>query len=312
MTLQSAPVAGKAMHDQSGPLPMKIGDGSPHSPLPAATVLMLRDAPAGLEVYLLKRHGLSDVLGGAYVFPGGKLDLRDAELVDRLDRPLAVLHQALGEPQLSEAHAAALYVAAIREVFEEAGVLFAAFGTGSTPQSLKLQQAGRRFYRAMDLVEAPLDTARLAPWSRWITPVASVRARKHFDTRFFVAAVPPGQEPIHDDHETTESVWLTPQEALRDYWKRKIELAPPQIMALAHLSRYRDVAAVLAEARRRKPLRIQPEALKDGEVQIVCYPGDPRHSVNARVMPGPTRLSWRNDRYEPDGGLEAPFDPRHD
>jgi 8-oxo-dGTP pyrophosphatase MutT (NUDIX family) len=281
---------------------MKIGDGTAVSPVSAATVLVLRDAPKGLEVYLLKRHGLSEVLGGAYVFPGGKLDLQDAEWVGRLDRPLAVLHDALGEPQLSEAQAAALYVAAIREVFEEAGVLFAPLNAA---QAQALRRAERRFDRVMELVDAPLESACLSPWSRWITPVASVRARKHFDTRFFVAAVPPSQAPMHDAHETTEGVWLTPRQALGEYWQRRIELAPPQIMTLAHLSRYGEVAAVIAEARSRKPLHVQPEAIKEGELQMVCYPGDKRHSVRSRVMPGPTRLCWRNDRYEPAAGLEA-------
>jgi 8-oxo-dGTP pyrophosphatase MutT (NUDIX family) len=291
---------------------MQIGNGTAVSPFSAATVLMLRDAPQGLEVYLVKRHGLSEVLGGAYVFPGGKLDMQDIALVARLDRSPAVLHAELGEQQLSEAHAAALYVAAIREVFEETGVLFATCEAGGTPEARTLHGAGRRFDEALALVDAPLATAPLAPWSRWITPIASVRARKHFDTRFFVASVPAGQEPVHDERETTASVWLTPRQSLRDYWTRKIALAPPQIMTLAHLSRYGNVADVLAEARSRKPIHVQPEAVSEGVVQMVCYPGDERHSIKSRAMPGPTRLCWRNDRYEPDGGSEALLDPVHD
>src|SRR5688572_26800911 len=93
----------------------------------AATVVMLRDGDDGLEVFLLKRHGLSDVLGGAYVFPGGKVDLEDAHLDfdARLDAAPAALHSALGEPALDETAGAVLYVAALREAFEETGVLFA-------------------------------------------------------------------------------------------------------------------------------------------------------------------------------------------
>jgi 8-oxo-dGTP pyrophosphatase MutT (NUDIX family) len=104
---------------------MDLGNGTPASPLASATVLMLRDAPGGLEVFLLKRHGLSDVLGGAYVFPGGKVDRDDGQLADRLDQGVTSLRDALGEPELSDSQATALYVAAIREVFEESGVLFA-------------------------------------------------------------------------------------------------------------------------------------------------------------------------------------------
>lgn len=268
--------------------------------------MMLRDAPGGFEVFLLERHGLSDVFGGAYVFPGGKVDRHDLEQVHRLDRPASALHQALGEPALPEPHAAALFVAAIREVFEEAGVLFAHVHDGAQA-ARALHRAGRSFGEVLAAIGVPLDTAGLAPWSRWVTPARSVRARKHFDARFFVAAVPPGQEPVHDAHETTHSVWLPPATALRRYWDGHIGMAAPQIMTLVHLSRFPDVAAVLAEARGRKPPRIQPEAVREGELNMVCYPGDERHPEPAQVMPGPTRLCWRNERYEPEGGVEAFF-----
>jgi len=96
-------------------------------PRAAATVVMLRDVPQGMEVFLLKRHGLSDVLGGAYVFPGGKLDRADAELdlAAHLDQSPQSLHASLNEPDIDTLTAASLYVAALREAFEESGVLFA-------------------------------------------------------------------------------------------------------------------------------------------------------------------------------------------
>ena len=266
---------------------------------------MLRDAAAGLEVFMLERHGLSEVLGGAYVFPGGKLDRADAELAGLLDQPASALRIALAEPALDEAHAAALYVAAIRETFEEAGVLFGAVGQDGVKAAQALHRAGRSFRDVAEALGAPLAAASLLPWSRWVTPLNSVRARKHFDARFFVAALPAGQEPAHDQYETTESVWLSPATALREYWEGRIQLAAPQIMSLAQLARFGDVANVLDHARRCTPLRIQPEAFQEGGEQVVCYPGDPRHSVAESVLPGPTRLCWRNDRYEPVGGLEA-------
>ena len=87
---------------------------------PAATVIMLRDGGSGLEVFVLKRHGLSDVLGGAFVFPGGKVDAADAclDTVAHLDQPLSDLHRALNESDIDVLTAASLYVAAVREVFE--------------------------------------------------------------------------------------------------------------------------------------------------------------------------------------------------
>ncbi|MFM8756902.1 MAG: NUDIX hydrolase, partial [Limnohabitans sp.] len=94
--------------------------------LAAATVVLLRDGDSGMEVLLLKRHGASRVLGGAHVFAGGKLDPEDAQpqTLARLNRPLSTLHQLLGEPDLPISMAAALYVAAMREAWEESGILF--------------------------------------------------------------------------------------------------------------------------------------------------------------------------------------------
>jgi 8-oxo-dGTP pyrophosphatase MutT (NUDIX family) len=274
--------------------------------LPSATVLMLRNGAPGLEVFLLKRHGLSDVLGGAYVFPGGKVDREDAELAGLLDRSPSDLHASLGEPQLNEEEAAALYVGAIREVFEECGVLFAEVDAPVVQTALALAREGRRFDEVLQELGLSLTTQGLAPWSRWITPQIGGVVRKRFDTRFFVAAAPAGQEPVHDEHEATESVWLSPRDALLQYWNGQIQLAPPQIMSLAHLARHADVASVLAEAKQRKPPTIQPEAFEQDGTRVLCYPGDERHSVGERALPGPTRLCWRNNRFEPfEGGFDA-------
>lgn len=272
-------------------------------PLPSATVLMLRDGVAGLEVFLLKRHGLSDVLGGAYVFPGGKVDREDAEWLDRIDTPAAELHARLGEPELSVAEAGALFVAAIREVFEETGALFAPLSNEDARRAWAMLRAGPQFHELFEAAGFPLHTGALQPWSRWITPTVGGVVRKRFDTRFFVAPVPPGQSPGHDEHEATASLWLPPKVALSQYWEGEIELAPPQIMSLAHLARHGDVAGVMAAARDRAPPCIRPESFEQDGGRVLCYPGDPRHSVTARALPGPTRLHWRNKRFEPEGGL---------
>ena len=111
----------------------------------------------------------------------------------------------------------------------------------------------------------------------------------------------------HDDFETTESIWLSPREALQQYWAGQIEMAPPQIMSLAHLARHTQVDTVLAAARARRPPVIQPESFDDGSGRIICYPGDERHSVREHALPGPTRLHYRNKRFEPTGGFEGLF-----
>jgi 8-oxo-dGTP pyrophosphatase MutT (NUDIX family) len=281
-------------------------------PRPAATVVMLRDAPAGLEVFLLRRHGLSDVLGGAYVFPGGKVDPRDAELDadTHLDQPPAELLAMLNEPELDPSAAAGLYVAALREAFEESGILFAHGATGEhTAQARALLRAGHAFDEMLALLALRLQTRGVVPWSRWITPTLSSVSNKRFDTRFFVSTVPADQVARHDDHETTESIWSRPRDALQRYWAGEIELAPPQIMSLAHLSHFGRVEEVLDAARARKPPVIAPEPFTDGGVRTVCYPGDERHSVRQRALPGPTRLAYRNKRFEPAEGFDALFAP---
>ena len=279
-------------------------------PRPAATVVMLREGIDGMEVFLLKRHGLSDVLGGAYVFPGGKVDRFDAELdmTAHLDQPLPDLHAALNEPDIDALTAAGLYIAAIREAFEESGILFAQ-GASHThaAQATQLLRQGHAFDEVLAQMQLRLDTRSLAPWSRWITPKMPSLTTKRFDTRFFVAAAPPGQIAEHDNIEATESIWLGPRAALEQYRDGHIMLAPPQIMSLAHLARHNTVQSVLHEARSRMPPVIAPEPFEHEGTRVICYPGDERHSVGERALPGPTRLHYRNKKFEPTGGFEALF-----
>ncbi len=276
-------------------------------PRDAATVVMLRDTPAGMEVFLIKRHGLSDVLGGAYVFPGGKLDASDSELDTQahLDQEPSELHTALGEPDAAVSLATGLYVAALREAFEESGVLFA-HSSDATPAAFS-PPPGATFNQMLADLGLRLQTSAVQPWSRWITPRMPSVSSKRFDTRFFVAAMPTGQEARHDNHEATESVWLTPRAALEQYWYGLLALAPPQIMSLAHLARHSAVQAVMDAARGHPPPLVFPEAFDEAGVRVLCYPGDPQHSVQARALPGPTRLLFRNGRFEPVDGFDALF-----
>lgn len=277
---------------------------------PAATVIMLRDGLSGLEVFLLKRHGLSNVLGGAFVFPGGKVDPQDAELdmATYLDQSPAALHSSLNEPDIDPLTAAGLYVAAVREVFEESGILFAHGATAEhAAQATALAREGLAFDAVLARLQLRLHTQRLAPWSRWVTPVMPSVTNKRFDTRFFVAAVPPGQIALHDNFEATESIWLTPRSALEQYRDGLIVLAPPQIMTLAHLTRFTDVPQALAAARSRQPPVIQPGPFEHEGSRVVCYPGDERHPVAERAMPGPTRLWFRGKKFEPIDGFESLF-----
>lgn len=280
-------------------------------PRAAATVVMLRDSVAGLEVLLLKRHALSDVLGDTYVFPGGKVDLADSELdmSAHLDLPLQAMHASLNEPDIAPLTAASLYVAALREAFEESGILFAHEASAErTGQAAALLQAGHTFGMMLAQLGLRLQSSCVQPWSRWITPTVPSVTHKRFDTRFFVAAVPAHQIARHDDHEATESHWLRPRTALERYWSGDIQLVPPQIMSLVQLARHADVHSVLQAARERPPPVIEPAPHDVEGSRIVCYPGDERHPVRARALPGPTRLIFRNQRFEPVNGFEGLFD----
>lgn len=241
-------------------------------PRDAATVILLRDTEAGLEVFLMRRAEQSGVLGGAYVFPGGKLDEADLEqaqsLLPTLDAE-AYRHR-LGEPTVPHALAVGLHLAAMREAAEECGV------------------------------QLPLDA--LVPWSRWITPRQASLMDKRFDTRFFVAALPDQQRAVHDNFETTASEWMTPRAALGRYWAGEFAMAPPQIMSLVHLNRFDAVADVLSHAQAQPTPTIEPEPFDEEGMRVICYPGDPRHSQPQARLPGPTRLMFRRKRFEPPSG----------
>ena len=283
-------------------------------PRASATVVLLRDAPQkGLEVFLLRRHLASAVLGGAYVFPGGKLDVADCDpgLFAHMDADPQSLHRALGEPELPLTTALGLYVAAVREVLEECGVLFARSHPNvpvhDANQRRQWQQqlhGGQAFGDLLKQTGLHLDMHHLAPWSRWITPRQPSVTNKRFDTRFFVAVLPKTQQPVHDNIEAIDSVWLSPMEALKRYWAGDLPLVPPQIMTLVALQSHPTTQSVLDFARQQTPPMILPEPFDEAGVRTLCYPGDPRHSVQQRAMPGPTRLRFVAGRFEPVGGFE--------
>lgn len=281
-------------------------------PLDSASVVLLRDSAQGLQVLLLRRHQASNVLGGAYVFPGGKLDQADQSpaLLAQLSQDVTTLHQRLAEPALSADRAAGLFVAAIREAFEECRILLGQNG-GHTPDLQALQNAlasGQSWSQATQSLSLQLHTDTLVPWTRWITPRQASVTSKRFDTRFFITRVPEDQTAEHDNFEATETLWTTPREALIRYWDHQIELAPPQIMGLVQLARHTDTHSALAEAQSRQPPVVEPEPFDQDGVRTICYPGDPRHSVPHAVFPGPTRLLFKNKRFEPERGLAALLD----
>jgi 8-oxo-dGTP pyrophosphatase MutT (NUDIX family) len=198
-------------------------------------------------------------------------------------------------------------VAALRESFEECGVLFARGGAqGLDWDGLRHEEVG--FGDLIQRHDLQLQCEALWPWSRWITSRMPSVTNKRFDTRFFVTQVPDDQIAQHDNFEATEALWISPREALLRYWDRDIELAPPQIMSLVHLSRHPHAQSVLNEAQNRLPPVVEPEPFDQDGIRTICYPGDPRHSVQQPAFPGPSRLSFKNKRFEPELGLAALLD----
>lgn len=271
-------------------------------PRDSASVVLLRDAEPGLQVLLMQRSKHAAVLGGAYVFPGGKLEHSDSAdaALSRLDCPLNTLQQALGEPQLDLPMAAGLFVAAIRETAEEVGV-FLCQPNGASPGATgsfasRIQQPGTM-----------LSASALAPWSRWVTPKHQKMIERRFDTRFFLATLPADQAVRKDGFEATALRWMTPQQALQAYYRREIDLIPPQIISLMHLSLYGSATEALQAARQQMPPRIEPHMIREEGLLAMCYPGDPMHPLGKHAFPAavPTRLFMRNGRFEPPGGAAA-------
>ena len=276
-------------------------------PMPSATVMVLRDSDQGIEVLLVKRHSKSKVLGGMHVFPGGKLDTADCSVpAERLDQPPQALQQALGEAGLDEATACGLHVAALRETMEECGLFIHGNHDSRLPSQLRQRlQAGESFLTATEAMGLALPTRQIRPWSRWITPRKPSLMDRRFDTRFFVALAPSDHEAVHDAHEVTEAEWLRPETALRRYWAGHMGLAAAQVISLMQLMRHRLAADVMQHAQSQPPRHVLPEPFDIDGHRVLCYPGDSQHPTKVAAWAGPTRLTWRNERFEPEGGLDA-------
>jgi 8-oxo-dGTP pyrophosphatase MutT (NUDIX family) len=255
---------------------------------PAATVMLVRDGAAGLEVFMLRRTLQAVFASGMYVFPGGRLDDVDA------GPAMQGVCDGLTDERASEllqipSGGLAYWVAAIRECFEEAGVLLARDASTGEVVRFDDPEVHARFAAArpaihdssLGLVELcgreglRLTTDAMHYVAHWITPLGEPR---RFDTRFFLAAAPPAQEPLHDDAETIASLWVHPLDALERQRAGELVMLPPTIWSLTFLAEHDGVdEALAAAAALGTPPKILPKLkpTPPGAPLEVLIPGDP-------------------------------------
>jgi len=252
----------------------------------AATVIVVRDGDDGaMQVCMLGRNLESEFTRGAYVFPGGAVDEEDRHA------DLEPICEGRSDPEASallgiESGGLAFWVAAVRECFEEAGLLLA---YGEDGKLVRLEEhddvetfAAHR--RAVDSGERRLaevcaeEGLRLAVdaihyFSHWITPEGQPR---RYDTRFFVARAPEAQEALHDEVETIASAWITPADALARFEAGDLELMPPTMVTLRQIGRFERADDLLAAAAATTDIPVmEPRVVKDQGGIRILLPGDP-------------------------------------
>ncbi|MDX3575481.1 MULTISPECIES: NUDIX hydrolase [unclassified Streptomyces] len=254
------------------------GDLVPVVPKRAATVMLLKDTDTGPVVHMLRRRASMAFAGGAYAYPGGGVDPRDDDRHVRWAGPTrAWWAERLG---VDETAAQAIVCAAVRETYEEAGVLLA----GPTPDSVvgditgadwetdRAAVAARElsFAEFLDRRGLVLRSDLLGAWTRWITPEFETR---RYDTWFFVAALPQGQRTRNASTEADRTVWIRPADAAASYDKGELLMMPPTIATLRRLTPFATAAQALAAAPDLDLTPVLAQArLVDGEV-VLSWPG---------------------------------------
>jgi 8-oxo-dGTP pyrophosphatase MutT (NUDIX family) len=271
-------------------------------PRKAMTIIMLRDqGVTGFAVFLLKRHEQNIFMGGNFVYPGGRLDKGDAdERIIALSTGISA-HQArqiLGETD-PESVSVAYWIAGIRELFEEAGILLAYTRDGRllsigdddmrqryTLHRQALQKGEKTLLQVIQEEGLTLALDQCFYYAHWVTPEArNVR----FDTRFFVARNVPGQEASSDAKETTEGIWLTPAEALQENLKGTVALSPPTLKTLEDLSRFHTINNVISVLPGLKKPTILPILLNPMKDEVLIFPWDPEYvAFSSGEMTQPT------------------------
>lgn len=273
----------------------------PHAqPLPSSTVILLREAACEgdpFEVLMLERHG-SVSFPGVHAFPGGVVDPGDHDVAGAaLPADQAWAPEAEGD---CPPGALPYWVAAVRELFEEVGILLASSGgvalDGPLAPELAALRArlhgGESFATLLAAHGLRPATDGLYSFARWITPPQNPR---RFDTRFLVGRMPRGQDAVPDGTETVSCGWMSPRAALASYERGDIMLIPPTVRTLDDLGGFPSIDAVLADARRRVVRAVRPEVVQTGGLATLSYPDN-----TGRGDVSPRRLVLRDGRWRPD------------
>jgi 8-oxo-dGTP pyrophosphatase MutT (NUDIX family) len=276
------------------------------APRDAATLVVVRDRTGGgIEVFCVQRHKGTGFLGGAIVFPGGKLDPSDldAAWAQRASAPRAPTSPIASDDALLRG----LAVAACREALEEAAILPIEGGARALDHAALLAWRARMARKETTLGElldrhaARLDLAALHPLARWITPVAESR---RFDARFFLYVADSTLTGAHDEHETTASFWAAPAEVLRRFAAGELQLAPPTHRTLEVFADASDARDAVRMADSSCVEAICPRLVTHrdarGETVALVLPGDPEHDLREPRSPGKSRYVLRGDRFVPE------------
>lgn len=267
-----------------------LADGSltPVEPKRAATVMLLRDTPAGPAVHMLRRRASMAFAGGAYAYPGGGVDPRDE---DHLIAWAGPTRAAWAERMDTDpATAQAIVCGAVRETFEEAGVLLAGESadtvvgdtTGEDWEAARAALVARElsFAEFLDRRGLVLRSDLLGVWARWITPEFEPR---RYDTWFFVAALPEGQRTRNASTEADRTVWMRPADAAAGYDKGELLMMPPTISTLRSLEPYAGAAEALAAAPEQDLAPVLAQAaFADGEL-VLSWPGHDEFTKRVRL-----------------------------
>jgi len=262
------------------------------APKQAATVILARETSSEFQVFLLRRSGRSGFFPSTYVFPGGMVDSEDLNTElwsEHGDMDPDAIARSLGG-ELSMEEAIAYGITAIRETFEEAGLLLAVKNDDAASHQSNIgdrrMNAGLNKGWLRELVTSgawTLAFSRLARWAHWITPELMSH---RFDTRFFLAFVPSGQECTPDARETTHGIWVSPAQGLTANLGGQIPLSPPTLVTLQELTQYRDTNDLEKEARSRSwgEARL-PRLIPLPEGSVILQPWDPMYHLECEIDP---------------------------